>query len=158
MGKNTLKISIIVGIVFLFLSTACLPVLASEGKPDLIVENITIEPGSMIFTEVCYCTIKNIGDAPTGDVIEVKIIVKRRPFGIFPPLFTVYTGSAEHYIGGPLNPGVSTQLFLANCEELPTFGFFQFKCIVNPGLKIEESDYDNNDHSQNFFTAFGIWI
>ena len=158
MGKNTLKRSLIVGIVFLFLSTTCIPVLASEGKPDLIVENITIEPGSMIFTEVCYCTIKNIGDAPTGDVIEVKLIVKRKPFGIFPPLFTVYTGSGEHYIGGPLNPGVSTQLTLVDCELLPTFGFFQFKCIVNPGLKIEESDYDNNDHSQNFFTAFGIWI
>lgn len=38
MGQNILKKSIIVGIVFLLLSTVCLPVSANEGKQNLIVD------------------------------------------------------------------------------------------------------------------------
>jgi len=45
MGKP-LKMSLIISIVVLFLSTACLPVLASEGKPDLI----TVDDNEEIIT------------------------------------------------------------------------------------------------------------
>lgn len=153
MGKT-----LIVGIVMLFLSTACLPVLASEGKPDLIIEQITIQPGSMIFTQECYCTIKNIGNATSSDEIEIQLIVKRKPLGIFPLPTPVFSDTAEHYIDGGLKPGDSIGLFLTNCDVLPIFGFFQFKCTVNPGKTIEESNYDNNDFSQNHFNLFNIWI
>ncbi|MCJ7696862.1 MAG: hypothetical protein MUO73_00825, partial [Thermoplasmata archaeon] len=92
MENPRIKKGLGVTVVLLFLSITCLPIVnASEGKPDLIIENITIEPGTQIYTEECYCKIKNIGDSPAGDEIEVRIIVKRKPLGIFPALFTVYS-------------------------------------------------------------------
>jgi len=147
-----------IGIIVLFLSTTCIPVLASEGKPDLVITDISISPGSMIGTHVCDCTIKNIGNSSTGDLIEIRIIVKRKPLGIFPPLFTVFSRSITFWVGGGLEPGESIPLPVIDDCNLPSFGFFKFSCTVNPGRTIEESNYDNNDLAEKYIAFLGIWI
>jgi O-antigen/teichoic acid export membrane protein len=58
MGKYPLKRSLIVGIIFLFLSTTCIPVLASEGKPDLIVVSMGFVPyGDGEVVRVAFATV-----------------------------------------------------------------------------------------------------
>ena len=44
MNTNMLRKSLVIGIILLFLSTICLPVLASEGQPDLIIINMGFTP------------------------------------------------------------------------------------------------------------------
>ena len=194
MGKNTLKRGLIIGIICMFFLTTCIPVLANEEKPDLvlisfanathhasqelmtndalinkstinnedlpdlIITDISIQPGSLIGTQECYCTIKNIGNSSTGYEIEVKIIVKRNPLGIFPGLFTIFSDSSIHCIDGGLKPGVSIDLYLVSDDNLPKFGFYRFYCTVNPKSTIKEISYENNDYNEKHFVFFNIWF
>jgi hypothetical protein len=153
MRKNILKGSIIVGIVMLFLSTACLPVLASDRKPDLIVESIGFVPhGDGPFPpQIAAAEIKNVGDATAFGTIYLKYTFTRKFFGTIAQIDTI-----PMFQGG-LEPGRTVDYFLIYEYELPKFGFFQFKCTVNPGRTIEESNYSNNDLAQNYLAFFGNW-
>jgi len=157
MGK-TLKRSLIVGIVFLFLSTVCIPVLASEGKPsstgtgkpDLIVASMSFSPygDSGI---VAAATIENIGDTKAAGTLYLEYTFSRLIFG------TITNTDTVCMFGG-LDPGEEAYWPLIYESELPKFGFFEFKCTVNPGGgAIEESNYDNNDLSQKYVAFLGHW-
>jgi hypothetical protein len=148
MGKNPLKRSLIFGIVFLFLSTTCLPVLAGEGKPDLIVSSMGF---SSIHWEDCgVATIKNIGDAKTIDNIYVDYKFTRL-------LFRTVGRFGTFWASGVLEPEKETTFHLIYEKDLPKFGVFEFKCTVNPGRTIEESNYDNNELSQKYVAFLGQW-
>ncbi len=148
MGKNTLKRSIIVGIIMLFLSTACLPVLASEEKPDLIIEDIVIGPGDSAYEQELSCRVKNIGNTstPSDKFIDITVTVRWKTFGLL-PLIPVrkFTGSIG---GSSLASGDTIDIGFAGTDRLPLFWFYQFSCIVNPESTIDELNYSNNVHSE----------
>lgn len=132
MGKNPLKRSLIVGIVFLFLSTACLPVLANEEKPDLIIEDIVIGPGDTPYEQELSCRVKNIGNAstPSDKFIDITVTVRWKTFGLLPLIpIREFTGSIG---GSSLAPGETIDIGFAGTDRLPMFGFYQFSCTVNP--------------------------
>ncbi len=148
MGK-TLKRSLIVGIIALFLSTSCLPVLASEGKPDLIIESM----GFLLYDKpLTYATVKNVGDAEAFGTIYLKCSFTRMFFNTFSCIDTVWT------IPRVVEPGDHFVFHLIYEDELPKFGFFTFKCSLHPELTIEESNSDNNDLIQNYIAISGHWI
>lgn len=151
---NTLKRSMIVGIVFLFLSTVCLSVLAKEGKPDLIVDSMSFSPyGDSGNARVAAATIKNIGDSDIKGTLYLRYIFTRMVFGFIPIIAIINTVP----MSGGLKPGETAYWPLIYESELPKFGFFEFKCTVNPGKTIEESNYSNNDLAQDYFAFFGHW-
>jgi len=157
MGKNPLKRSLIVGIVFLFLSTTCLPVLASEGKPDLIVEQIGFVPyGDSGLEDVAYMVIKNIGNAKSKEEISYKYTFTKMLFGII-PIRIVQTHTDSMIYEGGLGPQETCSGALIYENELPKFGIYKFSCTVNPDLTNEESNYDNNVLSQKFIAFLGQW-
>jgi hypothetical protein len=152
MGKYPLKRSLIVGIIFLFLSTTYIPVLASEGKPDLIVASMSFSPYGDSETEiVAAATIKNIGDTKATGTLYLEYTFSRLIFG------TITNTDIVCMFGG-LEPGEEAYWPLIYESELPKFGFFEFKCTVNPGGgAIEESNYDNNDLAQKYVAFLGQW-
>ncbi len=154
MGK-TLKRSLIVGIIFLFISTTCIPVLASEEKPDLIVEQIGRAWDNQ-FNDLVYATIRNIGTEKAEGDIYVKYTVIRLLFGVI-PIKVAQTGTKSVYRDGGLKPGDFLGFTLSMERDLPKFGIFRVSATVNPGEIIEESNYDNNDLSQKFIAFLGQW-
>ena len=153
MGKYPLKRSLIVGIVFLFLSTTCLPVLASEGKPDLIIEDIVTKPYNP-FVDKYSCKVKNVGNETTNDWIMVTVTVKRLFLGIF-PLRTVRFYRVGTLPSNGLPPGGVIDILFAYESNLPVYGIYRYSCVVNPDHSIEESDYDNNLFSKTYNAFFG---
>ncbi|MBE3137811.1 MAG: hypothetical protein IMZ43_10550 [Thermoplasmata archaeon] len=153
MGKNTLKRSLIVGIVFLFLSTTCIPVLASEGKPDLIIEDIVTEP--VLPEEDKYlCRVKNIGTETVMETIDVDVTVKRLFLGIF-PIRTVRFYHVGGNYGNGLYPGETIDILIAYESYLPVYGIYRYNCVVNPDHHIDESEYGNNVFSKTYNAFFG---
>jgi hypothetical protein len=148
-GK-TLKRGLIVGIVFLFFSTVCLPVVAIEELPDLIVEKFYMEfwPDDWDGYWWVMAKIKNIGNASTIEWVEHTYTVTRLCFGFF-----VLSGTRNI---GVIEPGQvrNTNLF---CKNKIYLGFIEIKDTVNPERLIEESNYDNNILSQKYFVFFGHW-
>jgi len=154
----SLKRSIIVGIVFLFLSIVALPVLAQEGKPDLTVDSMGFTTyGDSGWQRISAATIKNIGDVNAEGIIYVKYTFTQMFFGVI-PIRIVRTDTNWVWVDGGLQPQKTTDINFAYESGLPKFGFFEFKCTVNPGRTIEESNYSNNDLSQNYIAIFGYWI
>jgi len=160
MGKNTLKRSLIVGIIFLFLSTTCIPVLASEGKPsstgtgkpDLIVSFIGFVPYGDNGPDVAAASMTNIGDVMAVGTFYLTYTVTRL---ISRTVVRTDTVPMSLYPG--LEPGAQAGWDLIYESRLPKFGFFEFKCTVNPGKTMEESNYDNNDLAQKYVAFLGQW-
>lgn len=155
MGKNTLKRSIIVGIVFLFLSTTCLAVLASEEKPDLIIVDIVTKP---VYPEEdkYLCRVKNVGNGTVtaDEFIDVHITVKRLFLGIF-PFRTVRSYQVGGNYGNGLSPGETIDILFAYESDLPVYGIYRYDCVVNPDHSIDESNYGNNVFSKTYNAFFG---
>jgi hypothetical protein len=124
---------------------------SSGGKPDLIVLNMGFAPyGDDGRRNVAYATIKNIGDVDIQGTLTLKYTFTRLVFGTIAYINT-------RWMSGGLEPGEEAYWSLIYETELPKFGFFEFKCTVNPGGTIEESNYDNNDLSQDYFVFLGHW-
>jgi len=157
MGKNTLKRSIIVGIVFLFLSTTCLPVLASEGKPDLVIEDIFLWPSAYPYEYHFECSIKNIGNSTNEwNNLEINVKIKWMFLGSI-PLLSIASYTESHYILGVIKSGGMINLSFASCDILPKFGSYRFSLTVNPHETIDESDYDNNKYSEDWKVFLWNW-
>jgi hypothetical protein len=139
-------------VLLLFLSTTCLPIVnASEGKPDLIVLRMGFAPyGDNGRENKAYATIKNIGDVDIQGTLTLKYTFTRLLFGTIAYIDTAW-------MSGSVAIGEEVYWGLIYEDELPKFGFFEFKCTVNPGGTIEESNYDNNDLSQKYVAFFGHW-
>jgi hypothetical protein len=141
-------------VLLLFLSTTCLPIVnASEGKPDLIVLNMGFAPYGDNGRDMVACaTIKNIGEVNTAGTFYLKYTFTRLIYKTITNIDTKWM-----WIEGGLEPGREAYWSLIYEERLPKFGFFEFKCTVNPGKTMDESNYDNNDLSQKYLAFFGQW-
>ena len=157
MGKNPLKRSLIVGIVFLFLSTTCIPVLASEEKPDLIVSMVGYGPKAEYQPSRYYAVIKNVGNATLWDKEYTLLYEFTRMVLNKIPITVLHDYTWCHLYGG-LEPGDYLDFgLMVHPRDLPKFGFFEYKCTINPMKSIEESNYDNNYLAQKYIVFFGIW-
>jgi hypothetical protein len=155
MGK-TLKRSLIVGIVMLFLSTVCLPVLASEGKPDFVIEDIFLWPSDFPMEYHFEYRVKNIGDAPIYNFqLITNIQIRWLVLGII-PLFSIYLTTQDGLVGRLL-PNETINIPFISCDALPKFGSYRFSLIVNPNNIIEENDYDNNKYSEDWKVFLWDW-
>jgi len=155
MGKNILKRGFIIGVVCMFLSTICLPVLANEEKPDLIIEDIITKPDNPI-EDIYYCRVKNVGNGTVtaDEFIDVHITVKRLFLGIFP-----FRTVRSYQVGGQgsngLPPGGTRDILFSYESDLPVYGIYRYTCLVNPHLSIDESNYGNNVFSKTYNAFFG---
>ena len=150
-----------VGIILLFLSTTCIPVLASDGKPDLIIEGLGTRPTNTPPHNWVYCVVKNIGSGTAYDFIDVKVEIKRVLFGVFLINKTLRSYFANGWSSGGLPPNNATGIEFAMDYELPSWGFFRIYriyCWVNPDKRIEETDYNNNFYTEDVFVLFGDWV
>jgi len=113
MGKNPLKRSLIVGIILLFLSTVCLPVLASEGKPDLIIEDMVIYSAHNPLEENFNCLVKNIGNTSTPyyKSIDIAVTLRWKILNILP--FIKIRGFTGGSTSSGLEPGESNAITFA---------------------------------------------
>jgi hypothetical protein len=138
-----------IGIILLFLSIVCLPVLASEGKPDLSIERFDFVPvGDPQINTYATVKVKNIGDVGV-DTYQVSYSVRR--------LFLLKTVTSDIYTDiNELDPGQSTSDNLIDTRELPKFGLFRFTCKITSDY--DESNYDNNLLVENCLAIAGIWI
>jgi hypothetical protein len=152
MENSCIKKGLGVIVLILFLLTTCLPIVnASEGKPDLIVLRIGFAPvGDSGRDMAAYATIKNIGDVDIQGEFTLKYTFKRLVFGTI-----AYIDTSRMF--GSVAIGEEVFWGLIYEDELPKFGFFEFKCTVNPGGTIEESNYNNNFLSQKYVAFLGHW-
>jgi len=153
-----LKRSLIVCIVFLFLSTACLPVLASEEKPDLIIENIFLWPSNTPYEYHFEYSLRNIGDVATPyywSEIEISVKIYWLVFQTI-PLLRIKSYTSTDYLD-TIRPGETINITFVSCDALPKFGSYRFSLTVNPSKIIEESDYDNNKCSEDWKVFLGQW-
>ena len=142
---------LIIGVIITVLVLSSTPVvIGSEGKPDLIVSFIGFVPYGDSGRNIAFATIKNIGDADIQGELTLKYTFIRLVFGTIARIDTVP-------MSGGLKPGDFVSWTLIYESRLPKFGFFEFKCTVNPGRTIEESNYDNNDLSQKYVAFLGQW-
>jgi hypothetical protein len=126
---------------------------SSGGKPDLIVLRIGFAPsGNNGRDMVAYATIKNIGDLKVVENLYLKYTFTRLIYKIITNIDTTWM-----WIGGGLEPGEEVYWDLISEDRLLKFGFFEFKCTINPNKTIEESNYDNNELSQKYIAFFGQW-
>jgi len=142
----------------LFLSTTCIPVLASDGKPDLIIEGLGTTPTNTPPHNWVYCVVRNIGSGTAYDDIEVKVEIKRVIFGMFLINKTLRSFFASGWSSSGLPPNNTTGLEFAIDYELPSWGFYRIYCWVNPDKRIEEENYDNNFYVQDVLVLFGDWV
>jgi len=159
MKDTWVKKGLAVGIILLFLSTTCIPVLASEGKPDLIIIGLgTIQADDFIDNEV-YCVVKNIGSGTAYDDIEVKVEIKRVLLGVFLINKTLRHFFASGWSSSGLPPNNTTGMKFAMDYQLPQclFRIYRIYCWVNPDKRIEETDYNNNFYTQDVLVFFSDW-
>jgi subtilase family serine protease len=154
MGKNILKRSLIIGIVFLILSMVSLPVLAQEGKPDLIITNISQDTYDGDFGVYHYVSVEvqNIGNGTAnGSKLQFHVCTQRLIFGIL-PLKSVSIEESSH-IHFDMPPGFKSDFWIGYTPTLfgIPFGFYKLNCTVNPNKTIEESNYTNNFIEKRFF-------
>ena len=146
------------GILTLLVLSSMPIVVGSEEKPDLIVDGMGFAPyGDSGLEDISYATIKNIGDVEAKGTIYLRYTFTRMLFGII-PIKIVQSDTDSIYSQGGVEPEHTIDFFLIYEFELPKFGFFKFKCTVNPGKTMEESNYDNNDLSKDYVAFLGIWI
>ena len=147
-----------VGIILLFLSTTCLPIVnASEGKPDFVIEDIFLWPSAYPYEYHFECSVRNIGNASNyWNDFEVYVKIKWLLFGKI-PLLTINSHTDGAYVGGQIEPNETIKFWFIACEALPKFGTYRFSLTVNPNLKIEESDYDNNKYSEDWKVFLWDW-
>ena len=161
-GK-TLRRSLIVGIIMLFLSSMCLPVLATEELPDLAIEEIYVyvSPGGgrgpPWEREYIRCNFSNIGDEIVNeeDIIQFHIVVEKLLFNKIPIREIMNVVTHGYAIHNGLEPGRTVHETLTSHYILALPGYMKFKCTINPNNLIEESKYDNNYCERTFFGYIG---
>jgi hypothetical protein len=128
-------------------------VLASEGKPDLIVDGIgrVKEPEINVYSIVV--NIKNIGNETATGTFYVHWENRRLLFfGRIVRSGTLTASISE------MNPGDVYQYnFGTEGHHIPFLGFFiELNCTVNPEKTIEESNYDNNYFTNRWIRGIGF--
>jgi len=152
MDKKPLIVVSICAVVLLVLGSS-VSVLASEGKPDLIIDGIgsVKEPEINVYSIVV--NIKNIGNETATGTFYVHYEVRRLLFfgritisgNRTSPIYELKPGDVYQYNFGPQS------------HYLPFLGFFiELNCTVNPEKIIEESNYNNNYLTHRWIRGIGF--
>ena len=149
MNKKILFGSIIAVVILIIASFPTVG--SSEGKPDLIIEDIVFKPDNFLYYDDVFLRVKNIGDTKNIGTFNFVVVIKRMLFGLI-PINTVRTFKVWH--GTMIEPGEAEDLLFANTGYLPILGFFKFYCTVNPDQTIDEEYYFNNHYTETFLVIF----
>jgi hypothetical protein len=143
--KKPLKNCIIVSIIFLSVSTTCLPVFASEGTPDLIITGVTYH--SIIADIPClFCIVKNNGTTSASD-FTIQAFGGRFLFH-----------EKNIYKNEGLAPGESVE------EILFTTGLYFgiYRLYLHISTNTTEENTSNNNFSHSYFiissTLLHVWV
>lgn len=129
---------------------------SNDQKPDLVIEDIFLWPSNFPYEYHFEYSVKNIGDSPIYSfLLKTYIQIRWMIFGSI-PLFFIYSKNRFDSIGG-LRPGDIIDIPFASCDSLPKFGSFRFSLTINPDKTIDESNFDNNKLSEDWFVFFGQW-
>ena len=141
----------------LFMLVSVPQTVSADGLPDLIIEDVRIEPGSFPYEQEFYCRLRNVGDVIVDVTISLSVKLQFCILLGMLPIHTIdsYIG-AGNYVPG-LNPGESIDIYFAHSDDLPRFGFYRFSCEVNPNSIIDEIDYNNNYYDEKSFVFLGYW-
>ena len=150
MGKDPLKRSLFVGIVFLILSTIFFPVVAREGKPDFFIAEISPYCHDIPIATHMACWVVEIGNATAYGSITIHASITWMFLGRFPVVQIRSFNYSEEYDHG-FPTGVRIPFQFAPISRIPKFGCYRFDCTVNPHHTIEESNYTNNDCTVTYF-------
>ena len=158
MQKHLVRKGLVVGIIGLLMLVGIPQTVSAEDLPDLIVEDIKKDVGSMPKDKYWAAKVTNIGDGPTGSFIEIRGRITWMLFGII-PIKQVYS-KLYSYVIGDLEPGESSYFNLILIQEIPSirFGSYRFECTVNPIQTLEESQYFNNDYTEMFYVVNWFWF
>ncbi len=153
-----MKKCLAVGIILFFLSTACLPVIADDGKPDLYVNNVgtyrdnEFPPVKYFFVfEIC-----NSGNASANGTLNINFTAQRFLFGILP--IKSITIEYSDYIDFDFYPGCHCWYAILYRPIQFGFGLFKINCTVNPDKNIEETNYNNNYYEHKYLALPLGWI
>ncbi|MBU1940996.1 MAG: hypothetical protein KKC68_04420 [Candidatus Thermoplasmatota archaeon] len=128
-----------------------------DGLPDLIVKDIILHsshtPGDILFS----ARVRNIGDATSGEKIDLKLLVTQNLFGLI-PIKVIINNEIQYFVSGGIKPGNYIDLIFTGDGALPDFGFIKFRCTVNPNKTVQENNYINNGDNELMFTVFGLWF
>lgn len=129
---------------------------SNEGMPDFVIEDIFLWPSNTPDEYNFEYSLRNIGDSAIYHFdIEINVKIIWIIFGKI-PILTISSSTDTIHIDA-LIPEKKINLTLASCEKLPKFGSYRFSLKVNPNLKIDESNYDNNKYSEDWKVFFGQW-
>ena len=124
--------------------------------PDFIIEDIFLWPDNEPSKYNFEYSLKNIGDSAIYHFdIEINVKIVWSLFGKI-PILTIFASTDIVHIDALL-PERNVNITMASCEKLPKFGSYRFTLEVNPNLKIEEKDYDNNKCTEVWSVFFGNW-
>jgi len=128
----------------------------NDGKPDLVIEDIFLWPSNFPYEYHFEYGLKNIGDSPIYSfILEMQIKIRWMLLGKI-PLFAIKSWTQSGSIGRLL-PGETINISFVSCDSLPKFGTYRFYLTINPRRLINESDYNNNKYSEDWFVFFGQW-
>jgi len=154
--NNLIKKGLVIGIICLLILVS-VPTVVSEGKPDLVIEDMVIKPGNFPNEQEFFCRVKNIGDVIAEKTIFVSVDIRMCfLFGMLPVYLIGTFDGGGNFVPG-LFPGDTIDIVFAYSYDLPRFGFYLFSCEVNPQLTIDEGKYSNNFYSEKSFAIFGNW-
>ena len=154
--KKRILIGSIIAVVILII--ASFPTVgSSEGKPDLVIEDMVIKPGNFPNEQEFFCRVKNIGDVIAEKTIFVSVDIRMCFLLGMLPIYLIGTfDGGGNFVPG-LYPGETIDIVFAYSYDLPRFGFYLFSCKVNPQQTIDEGKFSNNYHSEKSFVLFGNW-
>ncbi len=135
-----LKNCIIVSIIFLSVSTSCLPVFASEGTPDLIITGVTYHP---IVSDIpcLFCIVKNNGTTSASDYT----------IQAFGGRFLLYEKNIHKNEGLAAGESVEEILFTTG----PYIGIYRLNLYISTSTP--EENTSNNHFRSNYFIICWNW-
>jgi hypothetical protein len=135
----------IFGVILMFVSTGCMPVLTCEGTPDLMFTGISVH--TIIYDQpALFCTVKNNGTATASDYM----------IQAFGGLFLLNEKVINNDDGLAANDSVEEILFVTG----PYFGIYRLSLYVS--TTTAEDLTSNNHFSHSYFiissTVLHVWV
>ena len=159
--KKKILIGSIIAVALLLQSTVAISDLTSQNSelPDLVPKQFDIYPHENAEPDAYMeVLIENKGDVHAYGEYTINFSIVKMILWYF-PIRTIYENNyiAPNPEGIP--PGEYERFHLAMCSRVPAiFGFYRLNIEINSGKTIEESNYENNNGSANYFYLFGHYI
>ena len=116
---------------------------STDNLPDLVIEDIFIEPGNLPEWRNYYATVKNIGNGTTEGAIYAFVDIESEWYFIGKKIKEETLKYTDKY-KEPLAPNQTLKIKLIDNDYFVDTYKFKFEVTINPDNTIEESNYENN--------------